>query len=341
MPISAEIAVKSVQAAVAAIEIYNKPDFSYREEAFSLLMVNAWELLIKAKWLLDHGECEESLQIIDTDKSGKKVPRLNRSGNPRSHELTYLIAKLVEDRDSGLLRGCHDNIMALIEIRDNAAHLLNKDIYLGRRVLEIGTASLKNYLQLVGEWFQIDLSNYNFFLMPLSFYHGFETIEPAMSAYPAQVQKLLDYIDKLEKCDDDSQANGQHVALRIETKFVRAKDPASVPFRWTNDPDAPAVCLREEDILKSYPLTYRSLANTLKRRYSNFLENREYHLRRKNLEKERRFCIERVLNPSNPRSSHQRFYNPNIIQEFDKYYDIKIKVPSSPECSASDTSKAG
>jgi hypothetical protein len=44
MPLSADLAAKSVQAAVAAIEIYNKPSFSYREEAFSLLMANAWEL---------------------------------------------------------------------------------------------------------------------------------------------------------------------------------------------------------------------------------------------------------------------------------------------------------
>jgi hypothetical protein len=31
MPLSADLAAKSVQAAVAAIEIYNKPSFTYRE----------------------------------------------------------------------------------------------------------------------------------------------------------------------------------------------------------------------------------------------------------------------------------------------------------------------
>ena len=42
---------KSVHAALSAIEIYNKPDFKYREESFSILMVNAWELLLKARIL--------------------------------------------------------------------------------------------------------------------------------------------------------------------------------------------------------------------------------------------------------------------------------------------------
>jgi hypothetical protein len=51
MPISADLAAKSVQAGVAAIEIYNNPSVSYREDSSHLLMTNAWELLLKAKWL--------------------------------------------------------------------------------------------------------------------------------------------------------------------------------------------------------------------------------------------------------------------------------------------------
>ena len=32
---------KSISAIVSAIEIYNKPDFKYREETFSVLCINA------------------------------------------------------------------------------------------------------------------------------------------------------------------------------------------------------------------------------------------------------------------------------------------------------------
>lgn len=45
---------KSIQACIAAIEIYNKPEFRYREEAFSILMLNAWELLLKARILKEN-----------------------------------------------------------------------------------------------------------------------------------------------------------------------------------------------------------------------------------------------------------------------------------------------
>ena len=51
---------KSIEAAKAAIELYNKPEFPYRNESFSILMINAWELLLKA---------DDKRQ---TEKSGKK-----------------------------------------------------------------------------------------------------------------------------------------------------------------------------------------------------------------------------------------------------------------------------
>jgi len=326
MTLSTDLVNKSVQAAVAAIEIYNKPNFSYREEAFALLMTNAWELMLKAKWALDHGESHECLYALVRNKQDQLVPKPNRCGNPQSLSLPELALKLAEDKHSGLQKGCYDNILALLEIRDNAAHFINKDLYLGRRVLEIGTASLRNYLSLSTEWFQIDLSAYNFFLMPLSFYHGFEAAEPVSRLiYPLQVQNLLSFIDALEEANDDDNAT-QHVTMRIETKFVRSKDSTAVAFRYTNDPDAPAVIVREEEFLKNYPLTYRDLTDALKRRYSNFVENTDYHNLRKQFQQERKYSIERILNPHNPRSSRQRFFNSNIIQEFDKRYQRRSKA---------------
>lgn len=42
---------KSIGSMLSAIEIYNKPNFQYREETFAILAVNAWELLLKAYYL--------------------------------------------------------------------------------------------------------------------------------------------------------------------------------------------------------------------------------------------------------------------------------------------------
>ncbi len=332
MPLSADLAEKSVQAAIAAIEIYNKPNFSYREEAFSLLMTNAWELLLKAKWLVDRAEAMESLyEMIKDEADGPERPKVNGSGNPISHGLVYLAARMLEDKNSGLEPASNENILALVEIRNNAAHLINKDLYIGRRVQEIGTASLRNYLTLATEWFGLDLSVYNFFLMPISFYHGFEAAEPvSRAAYPEQVQNLLSYIDAREAAEVQNEGS-QHVALHLETRLVRGKDAAAIEFRYTDDPKAPAISIREQDVFKNYPMTYRDLSDAMKRRYSDFLENRAYHRLRQAFEREQKFCIVRLLNPQKPDSSKQRFYNANIFQEFDKHYTRRKKesAPSS------------
>jgi hypothetical protein len=100
MSLSVDLAAKSVQAVVAAIEVYNKPTFSYREEAFSLLMTNAWELLLKAKWLAENGDAIESLYEMVKDKSGGQRPKENRSGNPISVGLTHLAGAMIVDKSS-------------------------------------------------------------------------------------------------------------------------------------------------------------------------------------------------------------------------------------------------
>ena len=83
--------------------------------------------------------------------------------------------------------------------------------------------------------------------------------------------------------------------------------------------------LSEEDILRNYPFTYRQLTDQLRRRYSDFIENRNYHRIRKKIEGEKKFSVMRALDPRNPKSAKQRFYNPNILREFDKQYKKRIK----------------
>lgn len=75
---SKELLDRAVAATVAAIEIYNKPNFLYREEAFAVLAINGWELLLKAKWLADHNNKVSTLYVMEprTKKDGTKSKKL-------------------------------------------------------------------------------------------------------------------------------------------------------------------------------------------------------------------------------------------------------------------------
>ena len=63
--LSKELLDRAVLAMVAAIEIYNKPGFPYRNESFTILAINGWELLLKAKWLDLHGNKKRSLYVYE------------------------------------------------------------------------------------------------------------------------------------------------------------------------------------------------------------------------------------------------------------------------------------
>jgi hypothetical protein len=79
---------KAVDAAISAIEVYNKPAFRYREETFAVLMLNAWELLLKARILKENNNKLRSIEVWQrrATKSGppskKFFPKRNRSATP-------------------------------------------------------------------------------------------------------------------------------------------------------------------------------------------------------------------------------------------------------------------
>src|SRR2546425_9410945 len=120
VPRSHRFLQKAEAALVAAIEIYNKPDFRYREESFAILALNAWELLLKARVLHLNANDPKCLYIYETRQSKKGKPtkkrfrRRNRAGNCQTLSLGQCIVAL-EKKASALASGVRRNLDALIE----------------------------------------------------------------------------------------------------------------------------------------------------------------------------------------------------------------------------------
>ncbi|MGS0527316.1 DUF3644 domain-containing protein [Zobellia nedashkovskayae] len=225
---------KSVQAALAAIEIYNKPDFGYREETFSILLINAWEVLLKAKILKDNDEKIESLYIAHKENAGVFIK--SKSGNYRTITIGRALSLINLDET---LRA---NLSILVELRDNAIHFRNESPILNTKLLEVGTASLLSYLEMCKEWFQKDLSKYNFYVMPMSFFHPHELKSYSVNKDSIQNQNLLRYIGKKENSFPHDPISQHSISLRLETKFVKSKMQIN-----PDDPDAISVIVDEED----------------------------------------------------------------------------------------------
>jgi hypothetical protein len=326
-PRHAALVDKATDAAIAAIEIYNKPDFRYREEAFSILMFNAWELLLKARVLKENQNNERSIQVLEPSKKkdgtdGKRMKfKLNRCGEPMTIDAMRAAALVREYATDPIDDACIDNLNLLAEVRDNAIHLATIGPGLGKRIQEVGSASLRNFVRAAERWFKRDLTRYNFYLMPLAFHGPGETVVSLLAEKRPAARKLLDYIEQTEKRHVAQAAGGFNVTLQIELKFLRTAHPEAIPVRQA--PDGIPVTLTEANVRDRWPWTYDKLAEKLRDRYANFSQNARYHGIRAKLEKDERYCHVRLLDPDNPKSGSKRFYSPNIVSEFDKHYTLR------------------
>lgn len=318
---------KSLAAMLAAIEIYNKPDFAYREETFSVLATNAWELLLKARILqLDGNRIGSILESerrrkVDGTMTTKLYKRKNRSGNQLSVGLFKALDLLVNQYGDTIDPLVRLNIELLTEVRDNSIHFFNKDFELSRRVLEIGTSSVLNYVALSRIWFGEDLSDYNMFIMPL----GFVRNVGAADAIPlnAQERTLLKYIQDVQDANKAAKSDDFTLSLEVDVRLKRTSGDALTEVRLTRDPKAAPLRLEEKDVLERYPWSYDVLTQSLTRRYADFVQNQDYHTLRQSLESDPAYCMERLLDPARPDGTKKRFYSPNITREFDKRYARK------------------
>ena len=146
--------IKNAKSAMmAAIEIYNKPRFEYRDECFTILLLNAWELALKA--------------VIS--KNGKSIYYLKKRKEPY---------KTLSLKDS--LNGAEKffptsliplpirlNLDLLATYRDNAVHFYNEPGF-GLLIYALAQTNIINFKDLLRGVFGINLGKeVSWQLMPL------------------------------------------------------------------------------------------------------------------------------------------------------------------------------
>lgn len=320
---SRELADKGVAAMISSIEIYNKPDFKYREETFAILAINAWELLLKAKWLNDNANRVRSLYVMEKRNKPNGKPykhmkiKLTNSGNPFTHSLDYVAKKLMEK--GVIANAAYGNLCALMEIRDSSVHFYNKSDVFSVRLQEVGSATVKNFVRAIQDWFKIDLTKYNFYLMPLAFVaHPRRVQGVALTREEKNVAEFISAQEVAAPGTDD-----YAVAVNIEMVFSKSKASDALKVQLSNDPNAPRVQFDEEQIKDRYPLNYKSLTRECESRYSDFSRNDKYHKVRNPLKADKKYCLVKRLDPDNPRSAKQEWYSRAVLSELDRHYTRK------------------
>lgn len=190
----------------AAIEIYNKPQIAYRNECFTILLVNAWELLLKA--------------ILSKNRQRIFYPK--RKNEPyRSLSIQDALLKCEPFFPDGIpFYPVAENINLLVIYRNNAIHFYN------RRELDVviyglAQTSIINFRDLFLKIFDIDIADeITLSLLPLSFSSSPDPISFLQQAKNNTIKNkaVNQFINEITKVTNHLESSNQDTA-RFLTVF--------------------------------------------------------------------------------------------------------------------------
>ena len=308
---------------LSAIELYNKPNFQYREETFAILAVNAWELLFKAQLLKVSKYKMASLYELESilNKNGqastRKKPKTNRSGNPVTIGIFDVINRLKNNKIK-VSQNLVKSIESIVELRDNAIHFHNSEP-ITKELQELGFACIKNYMHIIKEWkLDIDLSKYNFYLMPLAYV---DSKISADSIITEEVRKYIDFIKNRVK-ETDNNDTQYDVAISIDINFRKSNNfEEGLPIKY--DSNGVPIYMTETNIRDRFPLSYNDIVSKAPSRYSDFKRNKKFNSLMSKIKVDEKICYIRKLDTKAKNSQKKEFYSSYIWQIFDKIYEIK------------------
>ena len=280
------------EALLAAVEIYNKPKVEYREQTVAFLIVNAWEVLIKARIVQQSGG---KIQSIYQYKPNSREYR-------RSHGDILTIRIRDALNQSKLPEELKSNINGIIKIRNRATHLGVLVPELKKTILEFSTASVQNFVKIYTGWFNESIDAP--YLLPLGFVGNART---TVATYPVRQKELLKELSDLVKPHNLTDS-GYSVAMHVQVEISRGLSGGG-SIGLTNDPSVPKVSISDDEALKTFPTPYNKLVDKCRSRYSDFKQNNRFHLAMKDVHQDPKCTYERKLDPTSEISNKKRFYN--------------------------------
>lgn len=237
----------STAALLAAVEIYNKPNFSYREECFVILLLNSWELLLKA--------------IIS--KSGNSIFYKKKRSEPYrtfSWSDAYKRASASFPASVGSL-AVQRNLELLATYRDNAVHFYNNRSF-GVLIYSLAQTSIINFRDLASSLFDYDIGNdMNWQLLPLGKEAPIDPIEfisgasksPEKSAIAQFVVELSKATKEIETAKGDTGRLLTVFTVKLEST-KKISDADVVVGVTKGNQDGPLAVVKVSDPNHTHPL---------------------------------------------------------------------------------------
>ncbi|CAI4032172.1 hypothetical protein DNFV4_02600 [Nitrospira tepida] len=242
-------------AIVAAIEIYNKPSFRYRDECVVILLLNAWELILKAM----------------LSKSGASIFYKKKRGQPYrtlSWQDALTSAAKIFPRGINVLP-VQRNLELLGTYRDNAVHFYNADGF-GAVMYSLTQTCIKNFRDVLEAAFHQQLEkDINWQLLPLGITPPIDIISYISGKGSASQKKtsavhqflagLAEAAEEIKKAGEDSGRLMTIFSVKLESVKKIGDADVTVGVGKADATTGPLAIVKTQDPNVSHPLRQKDI----------------------------------------------------------------------------------
>lgn len=230
----------SLAAMLASVEVYNKPQMAYREEVTVVLIVNAWELLLKATLR------QANASIFYRKKRGERYRSLGLNDALKKVDEKKLWPAGLDDP------AVTANIKALGAYRNKAIHLYNAD-ELGALMHPFLQQNVVNYRDFMLAKFKVDLADsITWQLLPLGATAPADVVEfMKVDKNATSLPEFQEFIGELRHLMDGAEARGSDLArlatvYDINMQSVKKMDSADLSVAVSSTADGHVVRQRTD-----------------------------------------------------------------------------------------------
>lgn len=307
-----KILLDSSQAALfAGIEIHNKPLIQYRYQTAILLIINAWELILKAYIYKYIGKTKIY------EKNGLHTITFSKA-------LTDVKSDINTKKGNSNFEAVASNLCLLSDYRNDLAHFGNDD--LDEAVFMLINKAVLNYDNFIKEYFNKDITKQeNLILLPIGLR---SPIDPVEFLRKRGIKSNNDFIKSIINTTKTLNENGisDTIIIGFDIHMISVKKAGNADiiaaitqeksdisiareYRITNNPNAPEVRLSQLP-----PLTYKDLQRRVKEKYPTISFGKNFNSIMREIQKDESLCKTNFLDPKKPSGTKKRFYEMDAVE---------------------------
>lgn len=322
----------SIAAYFAAIELHNKPNISYRYETVTLLIMNAWELALKAyvrKYIKKRSIFTEDGHTIYADTALEYV--------------TEDINSVKKNSFTAVKR----NIEEIEKYRNGITHFYCEE--LEPYIFMLVARSALNYVDFIKKYFSKDIMmDDGLFIMPLGFKLPFQPedfLSNKSAKYAASEESrnfIKDIVNVIKELKDDGIEESIVLGFDIYLESVKKAtnsdilaaitsiDEADATFakvthaKFSTDPNAQVFNMSDEEFRKIWKYSHKEVVAWCRENISTFKQTQKFYSIMRELQKDINCAYTRRLDSTNSKSPSKTFYTDNMLLKLKEEYEKKI-----------------